>query len=276
MATLAIYLLNIEKDASDLEVFLTLSIREIYGKQNKMEYKLAICLITFNQEKYISQALESVLIQKAGFHYQIFIGEDCSTDTTLSICLEYQNKYPDIVKVLHNEKNIGVVANTINTLAYIRKSGAKYIAMLEGDDYWIDPYKLQKQFDFLESNPEYGVIRTGGYNYIQKKNKLIIDNQLNILSGNIFTVAKKYTIIRTCSVCFRENLLDKIDFNGFISKKLSIADFPMFAIFSKYTKFGYLADLCVVYRVLEGSVSHEKIAINELNMTKDLLILKDI
>ena len=169
---------------------------------------------------------------------------------------EYQNRYPDIVRVLPNERNVGVVANTMNTLASIRKSGAEYIAMLEGDDYWIDPSKLQKQVDFLESNPDYGVVRTGGYNYIQK-NKMIIANELSNVSGNVFEVAKNYNIIRTCSVCFRENLLDKIDFKGFTSQNLSIADFPIFAILAKYTKFGYLPDLCSVYRVLEAGKPHQ-------------------
>lgn len=219
---------------------------------------VSVFMITYNHEKYIAQAIESVLVQRKTFPVKVFIGEDCSTDNTKEICLKYKNMYPDKIELFLNKKNLGLILNEKQIFEACVKSGAKYIAMLEGDDYWIDPLKLQKQVDFLEANPEYGFIRTGGYDYIQKKNKFIITNALSNLEGYVFNIAKNYTIARTSSVCFRKELLDKIDFDEFRRRNFLIADLPMWAIFSKYTLFGYLPDLCIVYRVLEGSESSPK------------------
>lgn len=112
---------------------------------------VSVCLITYNHEAFISQAIEGILIQKTNFPIELIIGEDCSIDETRKICIAYQQKYPKIIRVLPREKNLGVMFNFINTLSNCR---GKYIAMCEGDDYWTDPLKLQKQINFLEANPE--------------------------------------------------------------------------------------------------------------------------
>jgi len=122
--------------------------------------KVSVSMITYNHEKFIAQAVESVLMQKANFEYELVIGEDCSTDNTRQILLEYQKKYPDKIRLLLPEKNLGMHKNAINTL---QASRGQYIAALEGDDYWTDPLKLQKQVDFLEANPEY----SGAFHDIQ-------------------------------------------------------------------------------------------------------------
>jgi len=115
---------------------------------------VSILMITFNQEKFIAQAIESVLMQRVNFKYEIVIGEDCSTDRTRDIVLEYQEKYSDRIKLLLQGKNAGMHKNFVDT--YYACMG-KYIALLEGDDYWTDPYKLQKQVDFLEKNPDFAI-----------------------------------------------------------------------------------------------------------------------
>ena len=112
---------------------------------------LSIAVITYNHEKYISQAIESVLAQKTDFDYELVIGEDHSQDKTYEICQQYKKKYPNI-KLTHSKKNIGATPNFVRTLQACK---SKYIAILEGDDYWTDPYKLQKQVDFLEKKPDY-------------------------------------------------------------------------------------------------------------------------
>jgi glycosyltransferase involved in cell wall biosynthesis len=114
--------------------------------------KISICLITYNHEAYIKEALESVLMQVTDFPKEIVIGEDCSTDRTRSICREYAEKYPGLIRLIPAEKNIGAMKNFLRTL---KECTGKYIAFIEGDDYWTDPQKLQKQVDFLEVNPEY-------------------------------------------------------------------------------------------------------------------------
>ncbi len=113
---------------------------------------VSVCTITYNHERYIAQCIEGVVNQKCNFKFEMLIGEDASKDSTRAIVEEYAARYPDIIVPLYAEKNQGAKANAARTVAHGR---GKYIAFLEGDDYWTDMNKLQKQFDFLESNPEY-------------------------------------------------------------------------------------------------------------------------
>jgi len=112
---------------------------------------VSIICITYNHEPYIAEAIEGVLMQKCSFPIELVIGEDCSTDNTRKICEEYANK-SELIKLLPTETNLGMMPNFIRTL---QSCTGKYIAMCEGDDYWTDPLKLQKQVDFLEANAEY-------------------------------------------------------------------------------------------------------------------------
>lgn len=113
---------------------------------------VSVIVLTYNHEKYIRQALDSILMQKVDFKYEILVGDDCSTDGTSSILLEYQNKYPDIFCIRLRQKNIGATKNLYELLA---SAQGKYIAYLEGDDYWSISNKLQQQVKFLEKNLEY-------------------------------------------------------------------------------------------------------------------------
>ena len=115
---------------------------------------VSIVTITYNHEPWISMAIEGVLMQKVSFPIEYIIAEDCSTDGTRKICEQYARKYPDIIKLLPSDKNYGAVKNEHR--AFVAAKG-KYIATCEGDDYWTDPLKLQKQVDFLEAHPEYSV-----------------------------------------------------------------------------------------------------------------------
>lgn len=112
--------------------------------------KLSIFVVTYNQEQYIQQALDSILMQKVNFDYEVIIGEDCSTDSTPQICEEYASLYPNI-KVYHHNPNKGLVKNWEFVLNHCQ---GEYVAMLEGDDYWLDEHKLQTQVDYLDTHPE--------------------------------------------------------------------------------------------------------------------------
>lgn len=108
--------------------------------------KLSIFVVTYNQEKYILECLDSILMQKVDFEYEVIIGEDCSTDRTPQICDEYAAKYP-FIHVYHHTKNLGLIKNWEFVL---NKCTGDYVAMLEGDDYWSNPDKLQTQVEFLD------------------------------------------------------------------------------------------------------------------------------
>ena len=107
---------------------------------------------THNQERFIADALDSVLMQRTEFEFEIIISDDASTDGTVEILKEYQSRYPEIIKLILGDINIG---GPENLKRVIEASNAKYITCLDGDDFYTDEYKLQKQVDFLETHPEY-------------------------------------------------------------------------------------------------------------------------
>lgn len=118
--------------------------------------KLSVFVVTYNQERYIRQCLDSILSQKVNFEYEVIIGEDCSTDETGTICDEYATKYSQ-VQVFHHSHNLGLLGNWEFVM---NKCQGEYIALLEGDDYWIDINKLQRQVDWLEAHPDYSLTFT--------------------------------------------------------------------------------------------------------------------
>lgn len=117
-----------------------------------MQVKLSVIMLTYNHEKYIAEAIEGVLLQKTNFGFELIVANDHSADGTEAIVEDYRSRYPTIVKGYYNKKNIGPRFNFIKAYG---KAGGEFIAMCEGDDYWTDPNKLQKQVDFLTSNPDY-------------------------------------------------------------------------------------------------------------------------
>lgn len=116
---------------------------------------LVVWMVTYNHENYLPEAIESVLAQETNFNFKLFIGEDNSKDNTRNICLQYKEKYPQKIELFLHNPNIGTAPNGIFMYQRCFESKAKYIALLEGDDYWSNPHKLQQQVNFLESNPSY-------------------------------------------------------------------------------------------------------------------------
>ena len=121
------------------------------------EICVSIFMLTYNQEKFIGQAIESILEQKTDFKYQLVIGEDCSTDNTRVICEKFAKENPVKIKLLPSERNLGLINNFIRTF---KECTGKYVAICDGDDYWIDSLKLQKQVNFLENNADYSIVFT--------------------------------------------------------------------------------------------------------------------
>lgn len=116
------------------------------------EIIVSVCCITYNHEKYIAAAIESFLMQETEFRYEILIGDDCSTDNTRKIIEMYCERYPGRIRLISPSRNLGGIRNQI---ALINRANGKYIAMCDGDDFWTNPFKLQKQVEFLEANPDY-------------------------------------------------------------------------------------------------------------------------
>lgn len=120
---------------------------------------VSVCFLTYNHEKFVAQALDSVMMQEMDFDYEIILGEDESQDGTREICIEYARQYPDRIRLfLRSRKDViyinGRPTSRFNFIENWKAARGKYVAMLEGDDYWTDPLKLQKQADYLDNNPD--------------------------------------------------------------------------------------------------------------------------
>ena len=210
--------------------------------------KLSVAMITYNQELFIGQAIESVLTQKVNFDYEIVIGEDCSTDGTRAIVIDFQRRYPDIIKVLLRERNIGGFRNIESTLA---ACGGQYLAVLEGDDYWSRPDKLQKQVDFLDTHPDCAICC----------HRARFETGLGESEAEAFVFptlpASQYTIedllkqnfVMTCSAVVRLDLMDPLP-SPFSNVKAG--DWPRYVLVAKHGKIALLDDVMAVYRVHVG------------------------
>lgn len=221
---------------------------------------IGVCIVTYNQEKYIAQAIESVLMQvDCGHKVVAYVGDDNSMDRTGEMCDEIANRVRELgnervsVKVIHNKKNLGLVGNTMNLLEIMRKDGCKYIAMLDGDDYWSDERKLQKQMAYMNAHPEYGLVHT--CIDLLYPNRLILDKRTSMKEGDVSDIVFEYPI-GNCSVVFKTELLDLIDFEEFQQQGFMSCDYIMYIIFSCYTQFGFQADHTAVWRRGHDSVSN--------------------
>lgn len=119
---------------------------------------VSIRCTTFNQEKYIAKCLDGFLIQETDFPFEICVHDDASKDSTASIVKEYAAKYPRVIKALCETENQWSKQDGSFTRIVTSMLTGKYVAMCEGDDYWVDPQKLQQQVDFLESHPDYSMV----------------------------------------------------------------------------------------------------------------------
>lgn len=204
---------------------------------------VSIFMLAYNQEKYIAQAIEGVIMQEAKFRYQLVIGEDCSTDGTWEICKIYAQQYPEKIKLVLNERNLGLGANYVKIY---KECIGKYVAICDGDDYWIDPLKLQKQVEFLESNPHYRIVYTNNRNLYPsgeiKKYALKVSQKTTSFEK---LVLQNY--IPSVTVLFRKSPLPASMENWI--KKLPFGDWPTYLWI---TKGGYqimfLEEVTAVYR----------------------------
>lgn len=205
--------------------------------------KVSVCMITHNHEKFIKQAIESVLMQKTDFDYELVIGEDFSTDKTRKIVLKCQKKYPNKIKLILNKKNLGIIPNFIQTL---KKCKYKYIALLDGDDYWTSPNKLQKQVNFLENNTDF---------VICFHNARTLDQETGDCSKLFFYGIQKKVwglddllrnnFIPTLTCVFKNHLFDKFPewyYHAFPN------DWPLHIINAQYGKIGYIDKIMATYR----------------------------
>lgn len=206
--------------------------------------------LAYNHEAYIHETLEGFVKQKTTFPFIISVHDDASTDATVAIISKYAKKYPDLIKPYFERENQyskhdGSLSKVVDTIS--DEFGAKYIALCEGDDYWIDPYKLQKQVDFLESHPEYSLVATNVINKypdreVESKWNTEIDRDLTVeeivLRGGLF--------LATASLVFRQDIYDRMPEKA---KSLHVGDYPIQIFMASQSKVRLLADITCKYRI---------------------------
>lgn len=217
---------------------------------------ISVCIITYNHGKYIRQCLDGVLQQQTNFPFDVIIGEDCSTDDTRQVVQEFETRYPGIVKPLYHSSNVGGARNGYE-FCYPQLTG-KYIAICEGDDYWTDPQKLQRQVDFLERNEDY-VMAFHRVESVDENDRLIGGQQA---SEKILTYSGKqifHISIPTLSVVFRK-CFDVIPPEMFKAKSGDTFLFGLLARFGKAADLGFIG---ARYRKHSGGVFSPKAIIEQ-------------
>jgi glycosyltransferase involved in cell wall biosynthesis len=206
---------------------------------------IAVCIVTYNHESFIAQCIESVLAQVCDEPIRIYIGDDASTDNTQSICEQYAATDERIVYI-RREKNTGLVCNTIDLYYRIMADGCEYIAMLDGDDYWIDAHKLQLQIDYLRTHPECGFIHSAAYE--ENDGKLSLPPQAPPV-GDLHLcynlVGARHT---NCTVLFRTCLLDKEVLSTIQQQAFPVLDYPLYGLLAQKTYFAFLPTPTAVWR----------------------------
>ena len=210
------------------------------------EIIVSVSIITYNQKEFVDQAIRGVLDQKVNFPYEVIIGDDFSTDGTREIIVDYQRRYPEIIKpILHARRNEGLPGK-LNFLSTIGAARGKYIALLDGDDYWNDQQKLQTQVDFLESNPDYSICFHRVYDLEPGKTPVFssINNPEVETTYTIFDLAKQ-NMIHTPSVVFRRITLDELPSWFVVSP---VGDYVLHLLNANKGKIKYFPAPMAVYR----------------------------
>lgn len=235
------------------------------------ERLVSICCLAYNHESFIRLTLDGFVNQRTNFSFEIIVHDDFSTDDTAKIIREYEVNYPDLFRVIRQTKNqysqgIKPIFNFVFPAAR-----GKYIALCEGDDYWTDPFKLQKQVDFLENNSEY-VLSFHPVQIILPTGEIIADNITNVPSyhEDFISLALHGNYIHTPSVIFK-NIIRQFPSN---INESPVGDYFLYMILAQYGKIKRMDDAMAIYRFGVGVHSTKTKAKQKLDLIKTLKLLQ--
>lgn len=211
--------------------------------------KVSVVMMTYNHERFIAQAVNSVLLQDVDFEYELLIGEDCSSDRTREILIEMQGNAPDKIRLFLNDVNIGMFHNLNQLLGECK---GEYIALLEGDDYWSSPLKLKKQVDFLDRHPGFSIcFHNVISNYEDGSHSDVLYCSEDQKGESSLADLMVSDFIPTCSVMYRKGVIRELpDW----CLGLPMCDWPLLILNAKYGKIGYIKETMAVYRIHAGGV----------------------
>lgn len=223
---------------------------------------VSVHMITYNHEPYIRQAIEGVMMQKTDFEFELVIGEDCSKDRTREICFEYQKKYPDKIRVLWWQENVSKFGG--NERRVTARCRGEYVAICEGDDYWTDPFKLQKQVDIMSRYQSVSLCFTDGVICFESSGERCKWRDLHsldagVLEGRTFALRHMFGIndgrdkspltINTASALYRKSKFsDALSRFEIFKMGLALGDSILWLGLSLVGDVYYLPDSTMVYR----------------------------
>lgn len=208
--------------------------------ENK-KYMVSVLMLTYNQSRYIDDAIKGVMSQHTDFPFELVIGDDASTDDTVEKLKKWQARYSDKIRIFAYEKNKGTIQNFLSTR---RQCHGKYMAICEGDDYWIYEKKLQTQVDFLEQHPDFSSCIHPVINYYEDKGTKSISNGGQKQINNIVDLSKGNFISNVSSV-FRNDLFEELP-EWFSS--VAVYDYPLHMLNAQYGKLYFFKRPMAVYR----------------------------
>ena len=219
----------------------------------KQNSKVSVCMITYGHEKYIREAIEGVLMQECDFEVELILANDCSPDKTDEVIEDILKNHPKAswIKYLKHDKNIGMMPNFIFSM---KQCSGDYIALCEGDDYWTDIFKLQKQVDFLEVNPDYAICF---HKVNVLRDRTIEEDGITAKVPETTTIKDlaKGNYIHTCSVVYRNNLF--LELPQYF-KESPVGDYFLHLLNARYGAIKYFDVTMGVYRVHTTSVWSSK------------------
>lgn len=211
---------------------------------------VSVCITTYQHEKYIGQCLEGILSQETGFEYEVIVGEDGSNDNTLSICESYQKKSKVKITILEGKRSDvihihGNPTGRANLIKCISSAKGKYIALCEGDDYWIERNKLSKQVEYMESNPDCIMCFHNAEIHYEDEDRIVLFNKQKMKSKYYTDDVFGPCFIPTASMLFRN--IEEFTFPAWFSKVAS-GDIALAGLLSEYGYLGYNSDVMSLYR----------------------------
>lgn len=215
--------------------------------------KVSVSMTVYNQENYIAEAIEGVLMQKTSFPIELVIADDCSTDGTQRICEEYAERFPGVVRYRRRASNLGMMPNFRKTLM---ECDGKYVALCEGDDYWIDENKLQTQFDFMETHDDYALV---SHNHYQLAGAEMIESYAHIRDEFRTLTTADYLLdphFQTASYFIRRSALPE-EFPDWFADVLA-GDHFLVLYLSLRGKIGYFNKRMSVFRTFAASMTGTK------------------
>ena len=233
---------------------------------------VSICCITYNHEHYIKDALDGFIMQKTNFSFEIVISDDCSRDNTREIIAEYRAKYPDLIRDVSPDKNLGSSENFI----YVQqRAQGKYIAICEGDDYWTDPYKLQKQVDILEADGTLMACCTDR-SIVDETSKLLVKRKGGVVRENIEGSYNMRDFFRdnhqypTLTMVYRNIHQTEILAKYSYTQNMYMGDWTLWIILLIYGDVYYLDQVTAAYRINPTSVTHTVNRVARAKATREI------